>query len=256
MKNTENFKTFWWFTLVSVIGYYLFDRWGSLIDGKSSYFDIVVFVIWVGICLAPLFQEMDIFGLKLKQQVDDLKKDITHQLLIMKTELKSSIDVSNANQNTISVNTSNEPARDSELPKIEEAINKILEDKGISSNNNDLPKPNEVSVEMFKVRSAFEQLVLKYTYENRPVMVSTIEMAPFLYENNRRKVFSLGRTLNELRRISPISSDVLSGVSEVISICNYAIHGEKLSDKQIEFVRNSSPSLYKALENEFQEHYS
>lgn len=254
MKNTEDFKIFWWFALVLAIGYYLFGRWGSLIKGESSYFDAVVFIVWVGICLAPVFQEMDLFGVKLKQQVDDLKKDLNHQLLMMKTELKSSIEVSSANQNTISVNTSAEPARDSEIPRLEAAINKILESKGVSTNNHYLPEPNDVSVEMFKVRSAFEQLVLEYTYENKPVMVSTIGRVSS-FENSRRRGFSLGRTLSELRRISPISDEVLSGVSEIISICNYAIHGEKLSEKQIELVRKSSPSLYKALENEFREHY-
>jgi len=178
MKNTEDFKVFWWFVLVTSIGYYLFGRWESLIDGKSSYFDVVVFVVWVGICLAPLFQEMDIFGVKLKQQVDDLKKDLNHQLLMMKTELKSSIEVSSANQNTISVNTSAEPARDSEIPRLEAAINKILESKGVSANNHYLPEPNDVSVEMFKVRSAFEKLVLEYIYENKPVMVSYVRGEP------------------------------------------------------------------------------
>jgi hypothetical protein len=30
MKNTEDFKTFWWFVLVVVIGFFLFGRQGDL----------------------------------------------------------------------------------------------------------------------------------------------------------------------------------------------------------------------------------
>ncbi len=99
MKNSENLKTVWWGTLVIVIGFYLYGRYPKLIEGNPSYFDVVVFVIWIGVCLAPIFQEMDLFGVKLKQQIDDLKKDVNHQLSILKTEIKASIEVSNANSN-------------------------------------------------------------------------------------------------------------------------------------------------------------
>ena len=42
------------------------------------------------------------------------------------------------------------------------------------------------------------------------------------------------------------------GAQEIISICNYAVHGEKLTDKQISFVRESSSGLLKALELELE----
>ena len=237
MKNTENFKTLWWGILVVVIGFYLFGRFDQLVAGKPSYFDVVVFLVWVGVCLAPIFQEMNIFGLKFKQQIDELKKDLNHQILLMKTEIQSSIEVTNANQNHISVNTSHEPSRDSELSQLEGAITKILEDRGLGKQDYDLPEISNVSVEMFKVRLAFEQLMSRYTSENIPWL-------------SRRKGYSLGRILSELRKYSPISESVLDGVTEVVNICNYAIHNEKISEKQISFVRNSSSNLYQALEQE------
>ncbi|MDS1873212.1 hypothetical protein [Vibrio vulnificus] len=248
MKNSENFKTLWWAILVVTIGFYLFGRYEQLIAGKPSYFDVVVFLVWVGVALAPIFQEMDILGVKLKQQVEELRKDISHQLSILKTEIKSSIDVSNANQNHISVNTSSEPPKDTELPRLEQEINKILQDKGIISfTGEQLPEVNELSVELFKVRLSFEQLVNKYTLNNEPVLS---------VDARRKMQMSLGRTLHELRKVSPISSEVLMGVSEILSICNYGIHGEEVTKNQIEFVRTSAPRLYKALESEFRTHYS
>jgi hypothetical protein len=246
MKNTENFKTAWWGILVVVIGFYLFERFDQLVAGKPSYLDALVFLVWVGVCLAPIFQEMDIFGLKLKQQVEDLKKEMNYQLSILKTEIKSSIDISSANQNHISVNAAAEPAKDSDIPHIQQEVNRILKQKGIiEASPSELPSVNEVSVELFKVRLAFEKLVAEYTQNNKPVLSS----------NGRRQVFALGRVLNELRRISPISPDVLGGVSEIISICNYGIHGEIPSENQLNFVRESSGKLYKALDSEFREHY-
>ena len=246
MKNTENFKTLWWGILVIVIGFYLFERFDQLVAGKPSYLDALVFLVWVGVCLAPIFQEMDILGIKLKQQVEDLKKDMNHQLSILKTEIKSSIDISSANQNHISVNSTPEPAKDSDIPHIQQEVNRILKQKGIVHTASvELPDVNEISVELFKVRLAFEKLANKYTQSNEVALTSA----------RRRPAYTLGRILNELRRISPISPDVLGGVSEVISICNYGIHGEIPSESQLEFVRSSSANLYKALESEFREHY-
>jgi hypothetical protein len=242
MKNTENFKTVWWGILVLVIGFYLFGRYDQLIAGKPSYFDVVVFLVWISVCLAPIFQEMNILGFKFKQQIDELKKDLNYQMSIMKTEIKSSIEVSNANQNHISVNASQEPSRDSDLPQIEKAIDKILESRGLGKSEAQLPEVSAISVEMFKVRLAFEHLISKYTSANTALMVTDI---------SRRRNYALGRTLSELKRYSTISEDVLNGVMEVVSICNYAIHNEKVSDKQIDFVRKSSSNLYKALEQEF-----
>lgn len=245
MISSENFKKAWWFILVIVIGFYLFERYEQMIGGKPSNLDLIVFLVWVCICLAPLFQEMSIFGIKLKQQIDDMKKDLNYQLSMMKIELQSSIDVSNANQNHISVNTSNEPHRDSELPEFEEKMTSFLKAKGLLGKDYELPEASQIAVEMFKVRLAFERLVADHTSENTYMVATDI---------SRRRKFTVGRTLNELRRYSPISGHVLEGVSEIISICNYAIHNEKLSEKQIDFVRNSASSLYHALETEFREH--
>lgn len=244
MRNSENFKTVWWGILVIAIGYYLFDRFPKLVEGKPSYFDAIVFIVWIGVCLAPIYQEMNILGFKFKQQFDELKKDINHQLSIMKVELQSSIEVSNANQNHISVTTSSEPPKDSEIPQLEAALDKILKSRGLGETDYQLPEVSSDSVEMFKVRLAFERLVNKYTSENTPMLATDI---------SRRRGYPLGRILNELRKYSSISDGVINGVIEVINICNYGIHNEKISEKQLSFVRNSSSSLYKALEQELRE---
>lgn len=238
MKNSENFKTIWWGILVIVIGFYLWGRYPKLIEGSPSYFDVVVFVIWIGVCLAPIFQEMDLFGVKLKQQIDDLKKDFNHQLSLMKTELKSSIEVSNANNNQIYFQSGAVPPKDSEIPDLSEQIQRTLNQMGIT------PAPEEtedfgvdpVHVEMFKVRLAFENLLRDYSG---------------ISEKYQRR-YSVGKLLNELRNYDGVSKQVLHGAMEVISVCNYAVHGQPLTNAQISFVRESAPGLLKALKNELQ----
>lgn len=239
MKNSENFKTVWWGTLVVVIGYYLFGRYPKLVEGNPSYFDVVVFLVWLGVCLAPIFQEMNIFGVKLKQQIDDLKKDLDHQLNIFKTEIKSSIEVSNANSNQIYFQSGAVPPKDSEIPDISEEIQKTLKRMGITANqeSSDVFKVDPDHVEMFKVRLSFENLLREYSG---------------LDEKYRRR-YSIGKLLSSLRNYEGISKEVLHGTMEVISVCNYAVHGEPLTKAQITFVRESAPGLLKALEKELQE---
>ncbi len=238
MKNTENFKTLWWGILVIVIGYYLGVRFPKLIEGSPSYFDVVVFVIWICICLAPIFQEMDIFGVKLKQQIDDLKKDVSHQLAILKTEIKSSIEVSNANSNQIYFQSGAVPPKDSEIPNLSEEIQRTLNRMGIvpTQESYDDFGVDPIHVEMFKVRLAFENLLREYSG---------------LDESYKRR-YSVGKLLNDLRNYEGISKQVLTGVMEVISVCNYAVHGEPLTKTQVAFVRESAPGLLKALKNELQ----
>lgn len=238
MKNSENFKTVWWGILVVVIGFYLYGRYPNLIEGKPSYFDVVVFVIRVGVCLAPIFQEMDLFGVKLKQQIDELKKDVNHQLSILETEIKSSIEVSNANSNQIYFQSGAVPPKDSEIPDLSDQIQRTLNKMGITAAQDDFYDygVDPVHVEMFKVRLSFENLLREY---------SDID------EKYRRR-YSVGKLLSDLRNYESISKNVLHGVMEVISVCNYAVHGEPLSKAQIAFVRESAPGLLKALKNELQ----
>ena len=236
MNNTDNFKNFWWFLIVVVVGIYLYSRLDQLTAGNPNNFDIVVFVIWIGVCLAPIFKDINIFGIKLKQEIDELKKDVSHQLQILKTEIKSSIEVSSSNNNHIYVSTP-EPPKDSEIPDLAKQVQDALKKMGISGAEpqmNFSTSVDTVHVELFKIRLSFENLIRRYTRKNGGV--------------GRR--YSLAKLLRDLRDTNSISHEIYSGVSEVISICNYAAHGEDITETQANFVKESAPGLLKALERE------
>ena len=238
MNNSDNFKLVWWLVLIVAIGLYLYGRYDELVKGNSSYFDTVVFLVWVGICLAPIFKEMNLFGVKLKQDIDDLKKDMTHQLSILKTEITSSIEVSSANNNQINVNTNQEPPKDSEIPDLFALVQEVVATLGIKAevdeNEKQDDKSKSVEIEMFEIRLSFEKLLRKHSY---------------LFENTSKHRIPLGSMLVNLRHVEGISKDIIIASREVVAICNYAVHGEPLTDKQITFVRESAPSLLKALES-------
>ena len=241
MLSTNNFKIVWWAILVIALGAYLYLRQDDLIGGNPTYFDVVVFLVWISVCLAPIFKDIKLFGLELKQDIEQLKKDISHQLSLMKIELQSSIDVSSSNTSHVHINSGTPiPASDAEIPDIKQQIAETLREFGIGkAGQTELFFTQDIqqeSVDLFKVRLSFEKLINEHSRLNGI--------------DPRR--YPMHRILRELQKNERISSNVIHGVLEVLAICNYAVHGEVVSENQIAFVMDSAPGLYKALKKELQ----
>ncbi|MCK7657642.1 hypothetical protein [Shewanella sp. JNE4-2] len=241
MLSTNNFKIVWWAILVIALGAYLYLRQDDLIGGNPTYFDVVVFFVWISVCLAPIFKDIKLFGLELKQDIEQLKKDISHQLSLMKIELQSSIDVSSFNTSHVHINSGTPiPASDAEIPDIKQQIAETLREFGIGkAGQTELFFTQDIqqeSVDLFKVRLSFERLINEYSRLNGI--------------DPRR--YPMHRILRELQKNERISSNVIHGVLEVLAICNYAVHDEVVSENQIAFVMDSAPGLYKALKKELQ----
>jgi len=86
---------------------------------------------------------------------------------------------------------------------------------------------------MFEVRLAFEKLLRRHSIA-------------FGLDSKR---VSVGKLLYQLRQSDYMPKEIVIGIQEVISICNYAVHGENITNDQVYFVRQSAPSLLKALED-------
>ena len=197
----------------------------------------------MAVCLAPIFKDVKLFGLELKQDIEQLKKDISHQLALMKVELQSSIDVSSSNTSHVHINSGAPiPANDAEIPNIKQQIAETLKEFGIGAANTEQPGllfANDIqkeSIELFKVRLSFERLINEYSRLNGI--------------DPRR--YPMHRVLRELQTSEKLSPNVINGVLEIMAICNYAIHGETVSENQISFVLESAPGLYRALKKELQ----
>jgi hypothetical protein len=237
MENSNSFKVVWWGLLVIVIGLFLYSRFDSLVSGNPTYFDTVVFLVWVGVCLAPIFKEMNIFGLELKQEIEDLKKDMNVQLTMLKTELKATIEVSSANNNQIYVSTGAAPLppKDAEIPDLKKQVQATLRELGIAPT---APVPSftsavePTSVELFKTRLSFEKVIGSYS-RLRGI------------DTRKQPIF---RIIRDLQRSEEIPANIAHGVLEVLSVCNAAVHGEEVSEAQLGFVRESAPGLYDALQ--------
>lgn len=127
------------------------------------------------------------------------------------------------------------PPRDSEIPDLTEEVQRMLTEMGIKTVSNEQAEYGieQTHVEMFKVRLSIENLLRQYYSENG-------------LDHTRNAV---SRMLNELFIREQISGQLHRSLREVISICNYAVHGKSLSKEQIKFVKTSAPALITALKN-------
>lgn len=89
MKVPNWFRIVWWAVLLVLIGSILYARRDDLLTGHAVPADVLIFLVWVGLFLMPLFQEVNLFGLKLKQEIQELKKEVTN----LRTEFRNTVDV-------------------------------------------------------------------------------------------------------------------------------------------------------------------
>ena len=236
---TKNFKTFWWAVLILSIGFYLFDRYPELQKSQAQWFDALVFIIWVVLCLVPFFNEMELFGLKFKNQIEEVKEHVSKEIASIRNEVKVTSD----NSQSMSPNFmfGYPPPPDSQLHNIEEQVKKAVESamQGYAPRNSDVsqfysnPATTDLDI-LFRARYSIKKSL-------RTIFNS-------IAEDKRRRPEPVFRIVEYLIKNELIAPQMGNAIREVYSVCSPAIHGEDVSPAQVDFVRNTAPELISALE--------
>ena len=91
-------------------------------EGLSVSADIIVFLVFVALMLLPVFSEISLFGIKLKNEIEDLKNDLSIKFGDIKNEIR--------NSQTQTFNATfhgyGPPPPDSKLPELDTKIDKIV----------------------------------------------------------------------------------------------------------------------------------
>ncbi|WP_206957493.1 hypothetical protein [Trinickia acidisoli] len=244
MKLPNWVRTGWWVILIVVLTVFLYGRYPDLKAGRAAAADVVVFVIWIALLLAPLFGEVSLLGIKLKQQFDELENMMTTQITDIRNDLRNTIDV----RTTISPSF-NIPAApsDAQLPAIERRINEIISERlsalGVHVSPSILPinVDNDVSF-LFAARYNLEK-ELRRIMESSPTAVSNADTT----ETVRRRAVPLPVHLRSLVDLGLIDRQLAGAIREVYSVCSPAIHGESVSKAQVAFVKDVAPRLIATL---------
>jgi hypothetical protein len=238
LKLSNWFKIPWWILITAFTGYVFYSRWSYISEGKSAPVDVFIFLVLVALLLAPIFQEISLFGLKFKQEVDKLKEHVSTQLATFKADIQTVISNSVNTNVTVSSGT---PPTDDQLPKIEERIRETLREY--------LGEPR-----VPPIRESVSDLL---TIDDK---TQFLFQTRYLIEKNLREITAalgipLGKMLIPISKLTSmlINQELLNpkiahAIREVYSVCSPAIHGEEYTDAQFDFVRDLGPEIIRSLE--------
>ena len=235
MKFSSGFRIAYWLGLVLVLTWFLWLRADDAIAGRATAADTIVFAVWIALLLAPLFTEVELLGIKLKHEVEKAKEELKRDIIALKSDLTSAIDV----RTQVNPNIYLTPPADAQLPAIEAQVKRAVEQAFASRHT--APQPDAAAIHqvdddvifLFRTRRDLE-VELRRIADERQLLTSGRPLAGT----------QLSRLLAQAEVVEP---DLIRAAREVYSICSPAIHGEPVTPAQIAFVREVGPDLIAAL---------
>ena len=86
----------WWSVLLVFFSLLAWTRAEAFTAGQATGPDVVLLVVWLALALAPIFHEVNVFGLKLKREVEGLRKEIAEIKISSSASILQHISVSDA----------------------------------------------------------------------------------------------------------------------------------------------------------------
>lgn len=229
MRLLRKWKQINWFLIVAFLTYLVIVRVPALLSGNPTNMDIIVFIIWTALIIAPMFREVNIFGVGLKNDIDSLRNDFRGEMLNLRSEIQNTINFSPQ------INVGQPPA-DSELPGLREAIQKAFKD---TFGTEELPVA-EIEEELSTPIDTQFLFSVRYNMDNE---LNRIWRSLSPIETEDRLSRSSVQIMRQLLQSETIDMEFYKAFRDVYTVCNQAIHGQDVSQAKINFVRDVAPQL-------------
>jgi len=234
MKLRVRWKYLYWFVIVAFLTFLMLRRLSSFLSGNPTNMDIIVFIIWITLLIVPMFREVNIFGVGLKNEIDSLRNDFRGEMLNLRSEIQ------NTNIFSPQINVG-QPPSDSELPRLTEAIQKAFKDMGGTINIQAIQTEEELLTPantqyLFSVRYNLEKELNRVWRQHTASQSEKYPRSP-------------GELMRLLYMRGTIDMDFFEALRDVYAVCNMAIHGMDVSQAKVNFVRDVAPQLLVYLES-------
>lgn len=233
MKFPEWFNNFYWWLILLCL-FILLITYRICTNGLTTPLDFIIVLILFALLLMPLFEEIGIFGLRFKREIDSLRTDLTGQIVNLRSDFQTISMRMSQNQN---INVYNSPP-DQALPKIEENANDVFKktsEKYGFQVPEKYPDP-EVSKDIY------------YLFSTRYQIENEIRRLWSSFINDKKVKFQASRMLKDLTQNKIVDPGIADAISNVLGICNSAIHGEEVSERKVNFVKDLGPKLISFLQ--------
>ncbi len=185
----------------------------------------IVFFLWLILLLSPLFSELEMFGIKLKREVEKVKTEVKDGMSELKLSIKE-LAISNAASASVYVNNSTVTPIDILRKMFPDLITPTAE----VSVDDQLNVP-EQSVFLFKIRLTLEK--------------SIYELAEKIDYVGGRNIY---KVLKHLIYRELLNGRTVDLITEIIKIANRGVHGETVSNEYIDFIKDVFPQVQAKLD--------
>lgn len=239
-------KTYYWIGLLIFFSLILIIRYFGFLTELRKEFFYTIFGLWTCLVLLPLFGEIEFLGIKLKKELNDFKNDVKSEIQSIKFEIR------NTNNQQVILGYG-QPPTDNKIPELEKEIAE-LKAKYHFDQKNDVENTSfenfgklnikglkgrfdtpETTIQLFQIRYNLEELITKIWNNYNE------------YFSQKQRIVSPTRMLNDLKEIELIDLNIIGLTRDILSICNAAVHGREVSEKQVDFVINNGKLIYDTL---------
>ncbi len=233
-------KILWWMFLIILLSTLIFVRSGAILSGEPSTIDILTFLFLFGLLLSPIFKEINLFGIQLKQEIRELSQDVTKEISQFKSDIQTSIAMSTNISPHFYLGRYDQPLQDAALADLEEKVQTILNNTLRSYGIEELVQQEPILETPIDAQYLFQ---IRYTLE---IELRSLWESYFGDIETRRPIPTI-RIINSLVKAEMLDPDLAFVFREVYSICSASIHGEEVSEEQVGFVRRHSQELLTSL---------
>jgi hypothetical protein len=227
MKLPDWFRIVWWILLLLFLCVLLWYRFSAISSGAAVPADVFLFLVFIAVALAPLFQEVSFFGLKFKQELKDLKTEVRE----LGMEVRNTIDVRNQFSPTFTLFPTL-PA--DQLEKVAMEVKRRAETKEVASREPDIEFVSTETEFFFRTRYALEQ-ELRRLYRVQSASADVERPVP------------IGTITRALLGSQQIDRDAAIAAEEIYRITSRVIHGGEIMPAQAKFVYDVSSWLLRDL---------
>ncbi len=241
MRSRNWMRMGWWLFLVTGLGCFLYAQREAILAGRSSAFEIVAFLLLLALLVVPLFQEVTLFGIQLRRQMDELRSDVRREILDLRTEIRNTIDFrASVGHQIVLPGLLPAPPSDAQIEEMKDTVRRVLEDTlpsyGVRERvgEEEIADVPEGAHHLFGVRYNLEGQLRRIWQNTRSVAEA-------------KRPLSVVRIVNTLVHEEVLDRDLAFVIRAVYSVCSAAVHGQEVTAEQREFVANTAPELIASL---------
>lgn len=239
MKFPNWFRIAWWLAVLASLGLCIYARFETISSGTPTNFDIALVVLTAAVALMPIYSEISIGSLTLKQQIESVKTEIREAVNTISQRVEQHTSVNHQ------VHFYQNPPLDKDLPSLQKLTEAAVE-LSVDEKSNGIGHPIDFDGEPPEVEPTVETMFLSTTRVKLEKALRELAIRSGLRLSG---ITNFYRIMEALRAADVLPVELVTPLKAIYSICSAAVHANEVSQFQIDFVRQNQKEVIRAIRN-------